>query len=134
MELQIKKVEDYFEWLQVSAEGYTSTQNISFLVDQLGELTGVLAFTNLQMALAKRIYNQKKAAEYSKMAVSSQAQEKYYAPSLAKDFIAAKCEKEAYDYDVTERLSRTITHTISSLITAISALKSELQFTKYSNA
>lgn len=130
--LQIKRVEDCMLWLQ-EGETFTHSQSISFLIDKLGELSVSLAFVNNQMAISKRILNQKKITAYNSLSVSSVANEQYYAPSLAKDYIAAKCDLEQYNYDLCERCSRTITHTIDAIRTAISALKEETKISQYQN-
>ena len=130
-ELQIQRVEDCNEWLQAQAESYTASQSIPWLIDQMGILCKSLAFVNEQMAVAKRLLNKRKVEAYNNMAMSSAANEQYYSPSLAKDYIGAKLEKEQYDYDICERVSRTITHTIEALRTCISALKEEMKIVSY---
>jgi hypothetical protein len=130
-ELQIKRVEDCAEWLEMTAEGYTATQSVGWLIDQLGQLCKSLAFVNNQMAVAKKALNEKKVKAYHSLITSEVANEHFFAPSLAKDFINGQLAKEQYDYDVCERTSRTITHTIESLRTCISALKEELKVTNY---
>lgn len=132
-ELQIKRVEDAMEWLETAAEGYTASQSISWLIDQLGMLCKSLAFVNNQMAVAKKILNKAKVKAYHTLVTSSEAQREYYSPMLAKDYISAKIEQEQYDYDICERASRTVLHTIDALRTAISALKIEAQTTSYSS-
>jgi hypothetical protein len=126
-ELQIDRVEDCLNWLQ-EGETFTHSQSVNFLIDKLGELTVSMAFVNNQMAVAKRILNQKKVAAYNNLIASSVANETYFAPSLAKDYISAKISQEQYDYDVCERCSRSIVHTIDSIRTAISALKLEKEY------
>jgi hypothetical protein len=130
-ELQIKRVEDCMEWLIAQAEGYTATQSIAWLIDQMGELCKSLAFVNNQMAVAKRMLNKAKVRAYNTLVTSSEANREYYSASLAKDYISAKIEQEQYDYDVCERCSRTILHTIEALRTCISALKEEAKVTNY---
>ncbi len=125
-ELQIQRVEDCNDWLQ-SGETFTHSQSINFLIDKLGELSVSLAFINNQMAISKRILNDKKITAYHSLITSSVAQETYFAPSLAKDYISAHCSKEQYDFDLCERTSRTITHTCEALRTCISALKEDIK-------
>lgn len=132
--LQIAKVEDYNEWLEVSSKDYTASQSISWLIDQVGLLCNKMAFVNNQMAVAKRILNIAKVKAYHDMIASSIAQEEYFAPSLAKDYIAAKCDIEQYNYEICERCSRTITHTLEALRTCISALKEEIKISQYQTA
>jgi len=130
-ELQIKRVEDCFEWLEAQAESYTASQSIAWLIDQMGMLCKSLAFVNNQMAVAKKILNKKKVRSYNSLVGSSVANEQYFSPMLAKDYISAKIEQEQYDYDVCERCSRTLLHTIEALRTCISALKEEAKTTHY---
>jgi hypothetical protein len=124
-ELQISRVEDCFEWLETSAKDYTATQSIGWLVDQLGLLCNTLAFVNNQMAIAKNVLSDKKIVAYETLVTSSVANQEYFAPSLAKDYIASKCSQEQYQYDLCERASRTVTHTIEALRSCLSALKEE---------
>lgn len=126
-QLQIKRVEDCLEWLETSADDYTSTQSINWLIDQMGLLCKAMAFVNGQMSVAKKELNQLKISAYNSLVMSSVAQEHYFAPSLAKDYIASKVEVAQYNYDVCERCSRTIIHTIEALRTCISALKEEIK-------
>jgi hypothetical protein len=131
-ELQIKRVQDCLDWLQ-EGETFTHSQSINFLIDKLGELTVSMAFVNNQMALAKRALNEKKVSAYNNLIASSVANEQYFAPSLAKDYISAKCSQEQFDYDLCERCSRSIVHTIDSIRTAISALKEDAKMNSYSS-
>lgn len=118
-------------WLQGN-ETFTHSDSISFLIDKLGELTVSLSFINNQMAIAKRALNIRKVEAYHSLIASETANEKYFAPSLAKDFISAKLDKEQYEYDLCERCSRSIVHTIDAIRTAISALKEDAKMVQYS--
>jgi len=133
-QLQIKRVQDCMEWLQAIAEDYTSGKSIPWYIDQLGMLCRSMAFVNEQMAEAKKILNKKKITAYETLVTSSIANETYFAPSLAKDYISAKCEKEQYDFDLCERCSRTIVHTIEAIRSVLSALKEELKIESYSSS
>lgn len=119
------------EWLETAADGYTASQSIAWLIDQMGMLCKSLAFVNSQMAVAKKILNKKKVQSYNNLICSSVANETYFSAMLAKDYISAKIEQEQYDYDITERCSRTVLHTIEALRTCISALKEEAKVTNY---
>jgi hypothetical protein len=130
-ELQIKRVEDCLEWLETAADGYTASQSIAWLIDQVGMLCKSLAFVNNQMAVAKKILNKKKVTAYNNLIGSTLANNETISPMLAKDYISAKIEQEQYDYDICERASRTVLHTIDALRTCISALKVEAQTTQY---
>lgn len=132
-ELQIKRVEDAFEWLESEADNYTASQSIAWLIDQMGQLCKSLAFVNSQMAVAKKILNKKKVGAYNTLICSSVANETYFSPMLAKDYISARIEQEQYDYDICERCSRTVLHTIEALRTCISALKEEAKVAGYAD-
>lgn len=129
--LQISRIEDCIEWLELSADDYTSTHSIAFFIDQIGVLCKTMAFVNGQMTVAKQILNDKKKKSYESLAASSIANEDYFAPSLAKDYIASKVSEDQYNYDICERCSRTIVHTLDCLRTAVSALKEETKVNNY---
>ena len=129
--LQIKRVEDCMEWLELQAESYTASQSISWLIDQMGLLCKALAFVNNQMAVAKRSLNKKKVEAYNSIVAGDNTE--FFSPSLAKDYINAKLDQEQYEYDLCERCSRTVLHTIEALRTCISALKIESQTSNYSH-
>lgn len=126
--LQIERVENCMEWLETTGQDYTASQSIAWLIDQVGMLCTTMAFVNNQMAIAKKHLNERKAAAYENLVASNVANQEYYSPSLAKDYIASKCSEEQYNYDVCERASRTLVHTVDALRTVISALKTELQY------
>lgn len=126
-DLQINRVEDCMNWL-INGEAYTHTQSVNFLIDKLGELSVSLAFVNNQMAIAKAHLNAAKVKAYQSLAASSLANQEFYSPSLAKEYINAKLLKEQYNYDLCERCSRTMVHQIDSLRTAISALKLDREY------
>lgn len=119
------------EWLESAADSYTASQSIAWLIDQMGMLCKSLAFVNNQMAVAKKILNKAKVRAYNTLVTSSEANREYFSAMLAKDYISAKIEQEQYDYDICERCSRTVLHTIEALRTCISALKEEAKVTNY---
>lgn len=126
-ELQISRVQDCLLWLQ-DGEAFTHSQSINFLIDKLGELVVSLAFVNEQMAISKRVLNEKKVAAYNSLAASETANAQYYAPSLAKDYINGKLSEEQFNFDLCSRTSATIVHSVDAIRTAISALKIEQQY------
>lgn len=91
-------------------------------------LTNIMARSNYLMAEYKRAFRQKKQKAYYSLAASSQASQKYYSPTLAKDFIDAQCSEEGYLYDLAERTSRLCTHTLETLRTITMALMNERKF------
>lgn len=130
-QLQIDRVESCMEWLEASADDYTASQSIAWLIDQMGMLCKSLAFVNGQMAVAKKHLNKKKTDVYNNLVCSSVANEQYFSPMLAKDYVSARIEQEQYNYDICERCSRTLLHTIEALRTCISALKEEAKVANY---
>ena len=92
-----------------------------------------MAFINGQMAVAKLILNNIKVRAYHSLITSSAANEAYFAPSLAKDYISARVATEQYHFDLCERTSRTIVHTVEALRSCISALKEEAKLEGYAN-
>lgn len=110
---------------------FTATQSIAWLIDQMGALCKSLAFVNNQMAVAKKRMNKMKTQLYNNLICSSIANNEFFSPSIVKDYISAKIEQEQYDYEICERCSRTVLHTIEALRTCISALKEEAKVTGY---
>lgn len=129
--LQIKRVHDCMEWLEKQAEDYTGQQSITWYIDQLGVLCKTMAFINGQMAEAKQCLLKKKRLAYELLISSEISKANYFAPSLAKDYIAARCDKEQYEYDICERCSRTVVHLIDALRSIISSLKEEMKIAGY---
>jgi hypothetical protein len=130
-ELQIKKVEDIMELLESAADSYVASQSIPWLIDQVGLLCKYMAFVNNQMAVAKKQFNKKKTQVYNNLLLSNSANKEFFSPSVIKDYVNAKLEQEEYHYDITERCSRTVLHTIEALRTCISALKEEAKVSNY---
>lgn len=124
-QLNIKRIEDCLEWLEMTAQEMTSQVAITGFVDHLAQLAHTLAWLNGQMAVAAELLNERKVKAYETLAASSVANAKYFAPSLAKDYIAAKCKEEQYAYDIAERASRTVYHQMDVFRSSLSALKEE---------
>jgi hypothetical protein len=129
--LQIDRVRNCLEWMELAAGDYNASQSINWYIDQLGMLCKSLPFVNEQMAEAKSMLNKKKITAYETLVVSSIANEQYFAPSLAKDYISAKCEIEQLNYDLCERCSRSLVHTIEAIRSILSALKEEMKIASY---
>ncbi len=133
--LQPERVESALIWLQseFDSTGEFQVQNTQSLIERLNLLCNALPFINSQMALAKKKLNEAKVKAYHKLITSSTANEQYFAPSLAKDYVNSLVSEEQYVYDNAERCSRTIVHLIDALRTCISALKEETRAMSYSN-
>lgn len=130
-ELNIPKVEDCIQWLGTVAEGYTATQSIGWLTDQMGQLCHWLAFTNEQMAVAHMALQKAKNTAYIQLIFNLSANRVVLPASVMKDFVMARVSEESYRYTVCERCSRTIVHQIDALRTCISALKEEAKIAAY---
>ncbi len=105
-----------------------SAQDASALHGYLIELTNIMARANYLMALYGKEFREQKKKAYLSLQMSSASQERYYAPSLAKDYIDSLCSESGYMYDLSERVSRLCTHTSDALRTIVSSLKSERAF------
>ena len=99
--------------------------------DYLVRLTSMMAYANEARANANRAYNVAKSQAYISLEREILGQHPKFAPSLAKDYVAALCSKECYAYDLADRCSATITHTIDAFRSVLSSLKAEQQFAQY---
>jgi|SRR6185312_363051 len=129
MENVIKELTEYFAIIQTFDRD--SAQDGQVLHAYLIELTQIMSRANYLMAEYQRQFRQEKKAAYEQLAFSSKANDKYYSPSLAKDFVDAKCSESGYVYDLAERTSRLCSHVIDAVRTIISSLKSERAFAGY---
>lgn len=109
-------------------------QDASALHAYLIQLTNFMARANYIMADYNRKFREQKKKEYYTLAASSEAQKKYYSPTLAKDYIDAHCSDIGFVYELAERTSRLCTHTIDAIRTVVSSLKSERIFNDYQQA
>lgn len=108
-----------------------SAQDGEALHSYIIELTQIMARANFLMAEYNRKFREEKKTAYLKLSASSHAQNKYFAPSLAKDYVDSQCSETGYIYDLAERTSRTCVHTSDCIRTVISSLKSERVFSQY---
>ena len=125
----IEELTGYF--LKVQEFDKDSAQDGQVLHAYLIELTNIMARANYLMAEYQRKFREEKRAAYLKLTASSHAQQQYYAPSLAKDFVDSQCSESGYVYDLAERVSRLCSHVIDAVRTIISSLKSERAFANY---
>lgn len=105
-----------------------SAQDATALHAYLLDLTQFGARANYLKAELGRIFRQEKKQAYLNLAASQQATQKYYAPSLEKDYVDACCNESGYMYDLADRCAAQCVHTIDAIRTIISSLKSERQF------
>ena len=129
MDKIIFELKSYLETIQEFDKdaGQDATALHSYLI----QLTNFMARANYLMAEYQRKFREEKKAAYKVLTATVIAEQKYYAPSLAKDYIDAQCSDSGYVFDLAERLSRLCTHTIDAIRTIISSLKSERVFSGY---
>ena len=125
----IEELTGYF--LKVQEFDKDAAQDGEALHAYLVELTNVMSRANFLMAEWQRKFREEKKAAYLKLTASSHAQQQYWAPSLAKDFVDSQCSETGYVFDLAERVSRLCTHVIDAIRTIISSLKSERTFAQY---
>lgn len=127
MPVDVSRIESTFQWLsnEFADTDEFKTQSLDVLIGKLNLLCNALPWINNQYAFTKKVLNEKKVAAYHRLKTSSEANQKYYAVTLAKEYVNALCSEEQYAYDLTERCSRTIVHLLEALRTCISALKEE---------
>ena len=105
-----------------------SAQDGMALHAYLIELTNIGARANYLKAEYGREFRKEKRAAYLNLIASSHASQRYFAPSLAKDYVDSCCEDVGYCYDLADRTAAQAVHTIDAVRTIVSSLKSERQF------
>lgn len=125
----IEELTGYF--LKVQEFDKDAAQDGEALHAYLVELTNIMSRANFLMAEWQRKFREEKKAAYLRLTASSHAQQQYWAPSLAKDFVDSQCSETGYVFDLAERVSRLCTHVIDAIRTIISSLKSERTFAQY---
>ena len=109
----------------------TSTQSIAALIDLGGNLNAWMAFSGEQMSISKRIWRAETAKAYDSYIFSRMAHGMTIPPSMANKYAEAKSGDHEANYQLCERVNRSITHTIEFLRTVISALKEEQKVYNY---
>ena len=123
--LDMPRVVACMEWLDKELQPTGEVHTIQTLIARLDILCAALPFINTQMASAQQALRSAKVAAYRDMVLAF-GKEKYFSPSLAKDYVDALLGEPAFNYDLAERCSRTLVHLIDATRTAISAIKTEL--------
>lgn len=125
----IEELTGYF--LKVQEFDRDSAQDGQVLHAYLVDLTNITARSNFLVAEYKRKFRQEKKIAYEKLTKTVISEQRYYSPSLAKEYIDSQCNETGYVYDLAERCSATCVHTIDAVRTIISSLKSERTFANY---
>lgn len=102
--------------------------DISLMLTKLSTVVTYLASSASLVAESGFLYNQAKKKAYHTLKTSSEANQEYYSPMLAKDYINSCCAAESYLYEFAQRLNSAVTHTLDALRTAISAEKQNLLY------
>lgn len=132
--IDIKKVEAGLDWLQTEFENTGEIQSVDILIQKLDAINSCISWSGEQMAIAKKNWNERKVKAYYDLISSETANQLYFAPSLAKDFVAAQCHQEQYEFDLCERFTRALVHISDNVRTAISALKEMAKLNNYSQS
>lgn len=130
-DIPVERIEQCLTFLQDNAAKYAEVQSSDVLITDLQMLLASMAFVNEQMAKSKQVLNVAKTKAYQQLRFELKAIGETFSPMLAKDYINSSCIQEAYAFDICERCSRTIVHTIDSLRTCISALKEQFKNLDY---
>lgn len=132
--LNTKRIEEGLLFVENEFSSIDEIQSLDMLIKKLDILCSIISWSNSQMAIAKKEFNQAKTRAYNTYIGSSLANSISFSPLILKDYIASKLSNEQYAYDIAERLSRTCVHIIDALRTAISALKGEREVSNYSQS
>jgi len=107
-----------------------ASQDGTALNSYLIELTNFMARANFIMAEKKREIRQSKIKAYQHI-VKWHGEGKYFAPSLAKDYVDSLSYEASYTYDLAERCSRLCTHAIEAVRSILMSLMNERKFANY---
>lgn len=115
---------------QLRAEGIQSAD----AVIEIGvRLAAYLPYTGQQMALAKKVMNQKRKEAYDQLIFTQRSLNQPVYPSTMKDYVNAQCCEEQYNFDLCERANRSIVHALDFLRSVLSTLKEEMKLSQYQN-
>ena len=94
-----------------------------------------LASTAALVAESGHLFKSARKRIHERLALSNVANQKYFSPSMAKDYVTSAAVKESYAYEYATRMNAAVTHTSELLRTAVSAEKQLLANLNYgSNA
>lgn len=105
-----------------------STQNI---FDEIINLVAWKSFAGHMMVDSKRELNKLKVNAYHSLIASQRSVKLEIPPSIAKDYISAKCGDQQAEYDLAERVSANLAYYIDVLRTILSTLKQEMSTVHY---
>jgi hypothetical protein len=132
METREKIIGELLEYFKtIESFDKDSGQDGTVLHAYLIHLTQIMSRSNFLMAEYQRKFRQEKKAAYEKLTDTVISKQRYYAPSLAKEYIDSQCYETGYVYDLAERVSRLCSHTIDAVRTIVSSLKQEKIFSQY---
>ena len=104
------------------------------MVIEIGvRLAAYLPYTGQQMALARKLMNQKRKEAYDQLIFTQRSLGQPVYPSTMKDYVNAQCAEEQFNYDLCERANRSIVHTLDFLRSVLSTLREEMKISQYQN-
>jgi hypothetical protein len=129
-------VTDELQAIMNGIQGVTPNdlQTIDQCAEYATKLSGWLAYANEQMAHAARALNIAKRDAYARLQQDFNEKGITLSPSLAKDYIKSMCSQQGFVFDMAERCSRTVVHTLDALRSILSAKKEEMQMMRYQPA
>ena len=114
-------------------EGMTPTmlQTADQCSDYITTLLGWMAYANEKMAVTGKAYNIAKRDAYTALQKRFDDGGKVLSPMLAKDYINSMCSKEAYMYDLANRCSALLVHTVDAMRSILSTKKEEMALQRF---
>jgi len=126
MELDMNKVLAIHT--EIEGLGPMDTNSTEALITIGTRLAGYLPYTGQQMALAKKIMNDKRAMIYDTLIGKGS----FLSPSNMKDYVNSKTSDDQFNYDICERCNRSIVHVLDYLRSVLSTLKEEMKIAQQS--
>jgi hypothetical protein len=113
---------------KIITTSFSDVGSIDLLIEHGFVLSQYIARTGQLMSEAKESLHKARKQAYKDAQDILKARERKYSPLLLKDYINDCCAEENALYELAERANRACTHSNDLVRTAISALKTELQY------
>lgn len=108
-------------------------QSPNNIADEMVNLNAWKSFAGKMQSEYKRALNECKVASYHSLIFSQRSTGHDISPSIAKDYISAKCGEMQYMYDFAERVNSNLAYYLDSLRSILSALKQEMSTLNYTS-
>lgn len=125
---RLEAIQQHFEDRKYADFG----QDMDAIYTEMVDMNGWKSFSGKMMAEAKRDLNEAKVKAYNTLIASQRAVSMEIPPSIAKDYISAKCGELQYQYDFAERVNSNCAYGIDTMRSILSALKQEMATINYS--